>query len=73
MFPRCSAMHPDLLSSRFASVAVSRAREDAEIYTNDAASLGQRFSADAGKSSAVEFSQSVGMSAATDFSIGQSI
>jgi hypothetical protein len=73
MFPRCSAMHPDLLSSRFASVAVSRARLAAEIYTNAASSLGQRFSADAGKSSAVEFSQSVGMSAATDFSIGQSI
>ena len=68
-----TAMHPHLLSSRFAYVAVSRARLDAEIYTNSAAELGSRLSADLGKSSAVEFSRSAGISTATDLGVSQSI
>lgn len=39
-----TAMHPDLLSSRFAYVAVSRASNSAEIYTNDATDLGHKLS-----------------------------
>lgn len=54
--------HPQLLNSRFAYVAVSRASLSAEIYTNDATDLGQRLSGDVSKSSAVEFSQSAGRS-----------
>jgi conjugative relaxase-like TrwC/TraI family protein len=65
--------HPELLNARFAYVSVSRARVDAEIYTNDADGVGQRLSAELGKSSALEFSQSVGVSTGTDFGMGQSI
>jgi ATP-dependent exoDNAse (exonuclease V) alpha subunit len=68
-----TAVHPELLNARFAYVSVSRARLDAEIYTNNAEGLGSRLSADLGKSSALEFSQSVGVSAEKDFGMGQSI
>ena len=59
--------HPELLNARFAYVSVSRARLDVDIYTNNAEGLGPQLSADAGKSSAVEFSQSLGISATRDF------
>jgi ATP-dependent exoDNAse (exonuclease V) alpha subunit len=67
-----SAVHPDLINSRFAYVAISRASLDAEIYTNDATDLGHRLSDDVSKSSAVEFSQSADHSI-TDFSLGQDV
>ena len=67
------AVHPDLLSSRFAYVSVSRARLDAEIYTNRIEDLGPRLGADIGKSSAVEFSHSIGNSAKNELGTGQSI
>jgi hypothetical protein len=54
-------------------VNVSRARLNAEIYTNNAEGLGPRLSADVGKSSTVEFSQSVAPPVARDFGTGQSI
>ena len=47
--------HPDLISTRFAYVSVSRASLDAQIYTNDAEGLGQRLSYDASKTSAIDF------------------
>jgi conjugative relaxase-like TrwC/TraI family protein len=50
-----TASHPDLINSRFAYVSVSRARFDAEIYTNDASSLTKNLSSDISKSSAIEF------------------
>ena len=56
--------HPDLISTRFAYVAVSRASQDAQIFTNDAAALGQRLSRDVSKSSAVDFKH--GQEASTD-------
>ena len=65
--------HPELLNARFAYVSVSRARIDAEIYTNNAEGLGSRLSADLGKTSALEFSQSIGGSTTKDFGMGQSI
>jgi conjugative relaxase-like TrwC/TraI family protein len=65
--------HPELLNARFAYVSISRARLDAEIYTNNAESLGARLSSDVGKTSALEFSQSVDVSAARDFGLGQNI
>jgi ATP-dependent exoDNAse (exonuclease V) alpha subunit len=53
-----TAANPQLISSRFAYVAVSRASLDAEIYTDDSAGLGQRLAHDVTKTSAVEFSHS---------------
>jgi hypothetical protein len=47
--------HPELINTRFAYVSVSRASLDAQIYTNDAASLGQRLTHDASKTSAIDF------------------
>ena len=50
-----TSVNPQLLNSRFAYVAVSRASFDAQIYTNDAANLGRALSCDVSKSSAVDF------------------
>jgi conjugative relaxase-like TrwC/TraI family protein len=47
----------DLLNPRFAYVSISRASEDAHIYTNDAAILGERLSTDVTKTSAVDCQQ----------------
>jgi molybdopterin-guanine dinucleotide biosynthesis protein len=44
-----------LINTRLAYVAVSRASEDARIYTNDAETLGQRLATDISKTSAVDF------------------
>jgi hypothetical protein len=44
-----------LINTRLAYVAVSRASEDARIYTNDAGTLGQRLAADISKTAAVDF------------------
>jgi hypothetical protein len=44
-----------LINPRLAYVAISRASEDARIYTNDASTLGQRLSTDVSKSAAVDF------------------
>jgi conjugative relaxase-like TrwC/TraI family protein len=49
--------HPELINTRFAYVAVSRASHDARLYTNDASALGPRLSHDVTKSSAVDFRQ----------------
>jgi len=48
-------VHPELISSRFAYVSVSRASHDAQIYTNDAASLAGKLSQDVSKSAAISF------------------
>ena len=64
--------NPQLINSRFAYVAVSRASIDAEIYTNDSADLGQRLSGDVSKSSAIEFPQFPSNSV-TDFNLGQDL
>ncbi len=47
-------VHPELINTRFAYVSVSRASQDARIYTNDAATLGERLSTDVTKTSAIE-------------------
>ncbi len=46
-------VHPELISSRFAYVSVSRASHDAQIYTNDAANLAESLSRDVSKTSAM--------------------
>jgi ATP-dependent exoDNAse (exonuclease V) alpha subunit len=52
-----TSAHADLINTRFAYVSVSRASHDVQIFTNDAAALGQRLSADVTKTSAVDFRQ----------------
>jgi conjugative relaxase-like TrwC/TraI family protein len=44
-----------LINTRLAYVAVSRASDDAHIYTNNAETLGQRLATDISKTAAVEF------------------
>ena len=44
-----------LVNSQFAYVSVSRASLDAQIYTNDAASLAESLSYDVSKASAIDF------------------
>ena len=44
----------DLVNQRFAYVALSRARIDAQIYTNDASTLGDRLGRDVSKTAAVQ-------------------
>jgi hypothetical protein len=44
-----------LINTRLAYVAVSRASEDARIYTNNAETLGQRLATDISKTAAVDF------------------
>lgn len=54
------AAHENLINSRLAYVSVSRARDDAQIFTNDAASLGEAFSREVSKASALELDTSSG-------------
>lgn len=51
-----SKAHPDLVNARFAYVAISRARDDARIYTDDRAAIEARFGQESSKSSALESS-----------------
>ena len=48
-------MSRNLINTRLAYVAISRAETDARIYTNDAANLGQRLATDISKTAAVDF------------------
>jgi ATP-dependent exoDNAse (exonuclease V) alpha subunit len=54
--------HPDLLNSRFGYVAISRASQEATLFTDDMSRLHPRLSADVSKSSALEVSQTASMS-----------
>jgi hypothetical protein len=64
-------VHPELINTRFAYVSVSRASHDAQIYTNNAASLVESLSHDVTKASAIDFGKgqspiaSVGLEQAT--------
>jgi hypothetical protein len=53
-----TAASPQLVNSRLAYVSVSRARIDAQIFTDDFSGLGQKLEHDVAKTSAVNFSQS---------------
>ena len=68
-----TSAHPELLNARFAYVSVSRARLDAEIYTDNTESLCPRLAAHVTKTSAIEVSQSADISAAKDWGVGPSI
>ncbi len=52
-----TSVHPDLLSSRFAYVSISRASHDATIFTDDMAKLGPQLGAEVSKTSALEIGQ----------------
>ncbi len=47
----------NLINSRLAYVAMSRASDDARVYTNDAVTLGERLASDITKSAAVDFKE----------------
>lgn len=51
-----TSVHPDLLSSRFGYVAVSRASHEAVIFTNDVSRLAQQLGTEVSKTSALEIS-----------------
>jgi len=52
-----TSVHPDLLNSRFGYVAVSRASNEATIFTDDATWLPTHLSVEVNKSAALDFSQ----------------
>jgi ATP-dependent exoDNAse (exonuclease V) alpha subunit len=68
-----TTVHPELLNARFGYVSISRARLDAELFTNNAADLGLRLCNSIEKSVAVDYSQSKGISATTELGMGQAI
>jgi hypothetical protein len=47
----------NLINSRLAYVAISRASDDARVYTNNAETLGERLASDITKSAAVDFKE----------------
>jgi conjugative relaxase-like TrwC/TraI family protein len=57
-------VHPELISSRFAYVSVSRASHEVQIYTDDAVRLAGSLSRDVSKASAISFSNAQNSSAA---------
>jgi ATP-dependent exoDNAse (exonuclease V) alpha subunit len=52
-----SSMHPDLLNTRLIYVSVSRASQDAHVYTNEAGRLAEILGRDVTKSSAIPTEQ----------------
>jgi ATP-dependent exoDNAse (exonuclease V) alpha subunit len=50
-------VHPDLLNSRFAYVSVSRASQEATLFTDDLAKLAPQLGANVSKTSALEINQ----------------
>ncbi|HTW31121.1 MAG TPA: AAA family ATPase, partial [Candidatus Sulfotelmatobacter sp.] len=52
-----TSVHPDLLSSRFGYVAVSRTSHETTIFTDDLNRFGHQLSAEVNKTSALEISQ----------------
>jgi ATP-dependent exoDNAse (exonuclease V) alpha subunit len=57
-----TGVHPSLINTHFAYVSISRASLDAQVYTNDAASLALGLSHDASKTSALEIGHTASMS-----------
>jgi ATP-dependent exoDNAse (exonuclease V) alpha subunit len=50
-------VHPELINTRFAYVSVSRASQDAQIFTNDATTLAESLSRDVTKASALDIAK----------------
>jgi conjugative relaxase-like TrwC/TraI family protein len=51
-------VHPELINTRFAYVSVSRASQDAQIFTNNLSQLAPQLSTDVSKTSALKIGQS---------------
>ena len=68
-----TSAHPELVNARFAYVSVSRARFEAEIYTNNVEGLGPKLTAELGKTCAIELSQPADIAASKHKGMGQSI
>ncbi len=51
-------VHPELINSRVASVSVPRASHDAQIHTNNPATLTESLSRDVPTASAIDFGKS---------------
>ena len=66
-----TSVHPDLLSSRFGYVAVSRASHEATIFTDDVSRLAQQLGTEVSKSCALELVQN--LSPAREQSIGMGL
>ena len=56
-----TGVHPELVSDRFAYVSISRASQDATLYTNSLERLGELISRSHGKSSALETTHKIGI------------
>jgi conjugative relaxase-like TrwC/TraI family protein len=54
-------VHPELINTRFAYVSVSRASQDAQIFTNNLAQLVPQLSTDISKTSAIKVVQSAAL------------
>lgn len=54
------AAHENLVNARLAYVSISRARDDAQIFTNDAARLSDAFSREVSKASALDLESTSG-------------
>lgn len=52
-------VHPELINGRFAYVSVSRAAHDAQVFTNNAATLAERLSRDVSKTSALDLGKTL--------------
>jgi ATP-dependent exoDNAse (exonuclease V) alpha subunit len=52
-----TSVHPDLLNSRFAYVSISRASDEATLFTDDLTKLTPQLGADVSKTSALEINQ----------------
>jgi len=52
-----TGVHPDLLNSRFGYVSVSRASQEAILFTDDATKLSSQLAADVSKTSALKMNQ----------------
>ena len=68
-----TGVHPDLLNARFGYVSISRASQEATIFTNNLAKLIPQLNVDVSKSSALEITQgrSVAQNADVGLAIGQ--
>jgi hypothetical protein len=53
-------VHPELINARFAYVSVSRASQDAQVFTNDAANLTESLSKEVSKTSAINIGNETG-------------
>ena len=56
-----TGIHPELVSDRFAYVSISRASQDATLYTNSVERLRELVSRSHGKSSALQTTQKIGV------------